>query len=319
MAPADRTDRRRPQTAQTDGANRPHQQKERSAEYREGLYVGYRYFETAGVSVRFPFGFGLSYTTFAYENLEVSDNAVSFVLKNTGERDGAEVAQLYISKNPGQVYRPAKELKGFEKVYLKAGESRRVTILLDDKAFRYYNRKTGRFETETGEYTVLIGASCADIRLRGTIFVQGTGAPAPEEKTAMPSYFSGDIRNVPDAEFAALLGRDIPDGHWSGLLDRNDAICQMYYAKGRVARLVYRILTGMLNKSIKKGKPDLNIMFIYNMPFRGIGKMAGGMCSQEMVDGILKAVNGHFFAGAGQIIAGFFRQQKIRKKAEKMK
>lgn len=293
--------------------------KERNAEYREGLYVGYRYFETAGVSVRFPFGFGLSYTTFAYENLKVADNQVSFVLTNKGKKDGAEIAQLYISRSSEQVYRPAKELKGFEKVYLKAGESKKVTILLDDKAFRYYNKKTGRFEIETGEYSVLVGASCADIRLMETIFVQGTDAPISEDKSVLTSYFSGNIRNVPDEEFAALLGHNIPDGHWSGLLDRNDAICQMYYAKGMAARLVYRILTGMLNKSMKKGKPDLNIMFIYNMPFRGIGKMAGGMCSQEMVDGILKAVNGHFFGGVGQIISGFFRQQKIIKKAKEMK
>lgn len=293
--------------------------KERNAEYREGLYVGYRYFETAGVSVRFPFGFGLSYTTFTYANLEVADNEISFVLTNTGKKDGAEIAQIYISRSSDQVYRPAKELKGFEKVYLKAGESKKVTILLDDKAFRYYNRKTGHFEIETGEYTVLVGASCADIRLKETIFVQGTDTLISEDKAVLGSYFSGNIRKISDQEFAALLGHNIPDGHWSGLLDRNDAICQMYYAKGMAARLVYRILTGMLNKSMEKGKPDLNIMFIYNMPFRGIGKMAGGMCSQEMVDGILKAVNGHFFAGVGQIITGFFRQQKIMKKAKEVK
>ena len=77
-------------------------------------------------------------------------------------------------------------------------------------------------------------------------------------------------------------------------------------------------MTNMLNKSMAKGKPDLNIMFIYNMPFRAIGKMAGGMCSQEMVDGIVKIVNGHFFGGLGQVIGGFFRQRKVMKKANKM-
>lgn len=291
--------------------------KERNAEYREGLYVGYRYFETAGVSIRFPFGFGLSYTTFAYGDLKITKKEVSFVLTNTGKADGAEIAQLYISRKSEQVYRPVKELKGFTKVYLKAGESRKITIPLDDKAFRYYNQKTDCFEVETGEYKVLVGASCADIRLTGTIMVQGTEAPVSEDRSALPSYFSGNIRNISDDEFSALLGHEIPDGHWSGQLDRNDAICQMYYAKGMVARLVYRILTKMLDKSMDKGKPDLNIMFIYNMPFRGIGKMAGGMCSQYMVDGIVKAVNGHFFAGLRQIISGFFRQQKILKKSKR--
>ena len=93
----------------------------------------------------------------------------------------------------------------------------------------------------------------------------------------------------------------------------------MYYAKSILARLVYKVLTGMLNKSIKKGKPDLNITFIYNMPFRGIGKMTGGIVSQYMVDGIVKMVNGRFFAGAGQVISGFFKQRKVLKKANTIK
>lgn len=102
----------------------------------------------------------------------------------------------------------------------------------------------------------------------------------------------------------------------------NDAICQLYYARSLKARLVYKILTGMLNKSIEQGKPDLNIIFIYNMPFRAIGKMAGGMVSQEMCEGIVTIVNGHgiaFFKGLGKLIGGFFRQQKIMKKANSMK
>ena len=152
-----------------------------------------------------------------------------------------------------------------------------------------------------------------------SLSVKGTGAPLPEDAKRLPSYFAGKIEKISDEEFAALLGHEIPQGHWSGELDVNDAICQMYYAKGAVARLAYKILTNMLNKSMKRGKPDLNIMFIYNMPFRGIGNMAGGMCSQYMVEGIVKAVNGHFFSGLGQIISGFFRQRKVAKKANSKK
>lgn len=293
--------------------------KQRNAEYREGLYVGYRYYETVGKAVRFPFGFGLSYTSFAYSDLKVTDKEASFIIKNVGRADGAEAAQLYVSAKCHGVYRPAKELKGFTKVFLKAGEAKRVTIPLDDKAFRYFNTKTNRFEVETGEYEIQIGASCADIRLKDSLFVKGTDAPLPVEAKRLPSYFSGDIRKISDSEFTALLGHPIPDGSWKGELDVNDAICQLYYAKSAVGRLVYKILTGMLNKSMKKGKPDLNIMFIYNMPFRGIGKMAGGMCSQYMVEGIVRAVNGHFFSGLGQIISGFFKQRKVMKKANSKK
>ena len=99
----------------------------------------------------------------------------------------------------------------------------------------------------------------------------------------------------------------------------NDAICQMYYAKSFLARQACKIMTNMLNKSIAKGEPDLNITFIYNMPFRGIAKMAGGMCTMEMTEGILTIVNGHFFKGLGRVIGGFFRSGKKRKAAAAMK
>ncbi len=293
--------------------------KERIDEYREGLFVGYRYFETANVPVRFPFGFGLSYTTFEYSGLTVTDKEATFTLKNTGSMDGAEVAQLYVSKPDGDVFRPVKELKGFAKVFLKAGESKTVSIPLDDKAFRYFNVDTNRFETEGGEWTVMVGASCADIKLSGTVAVQGTGARSPYDKQRFAKYFSGGIKNVSDGEFEALLGRPIPDGHWSGMLGMNDALCQMYYAKGAVGRLAYKILTRLINKSIEKGQPNLNLLFNYNMPFRAIAKMTGGICTMEMAQGILTIVNGHFFKGLGAVIGGFFRSGKKRKAANAMK
>lgn len=293
--------------------------KERNAEYREGLYVGYRYFETVKKPVRFPFGFGLSYTEFAYSGLKVSEKNAVFTLTNTGETDGAEVAQLYVSAKGRGVYRPSKELKGFAKVFLKAGESKEVTIPFDDKAFRYFHVDTGKFEVETGVYQILIGSSCADIRLSGSINIQGTDAPLPENADKLPSYAEGRITRISDEEFRALLGHEIPDGQWSGILDGNDAICQMYYAKSILARLAYRIMKKRLDKSMKKGVPDLNTMFLFNMPFRGIAKMSGGMCSREMADGILKVVNGHLFSGIKVIVRGFFRQRKVLKKAEAMK
>lgn len=289
--------------------------KERNAEYREGLFVGYRYFETAKVPVLFPFGFGLSYTTFEYSDLSVSEKQASFTLKNTGGMDGAEVAQLYVSKPDGGVFRPAKELKGFAKVFLKAGESKKVTISLDDKAFRYFNVDTNKFEVEGGSWTVMIGASCADIKLSGTVEVQGTAAKSPYDKQKFAKYFIGDIKSVSDEEFEALLGRPIPDGHWNGTLEMNDALCQMYYAKSGLARFAYKILTNLINKSIEKGEPNLNLLFNYNMPFRAIAKMTGGICTMEMAEGILTIVNGHFFKGMGAIIGGFARSGKKRKAA----
>ena len=286
--------------------------KERTAEHREGLYIGYRYYDTVGKEVRYPFGYGLSYTTFEYSNISASKDAVTFTIKNTGSVDGAEVAQVYVSCKNSKVYRPKKELKGFTKVFLKAGESKNVTVKLDDKAFRYFNVKTDRWEVETADYEISVAASVSDVKLTQTVRVLGHDAPAPYGE--LPSYQSGHIENVSDAEFEALLGHAIPDGSWSGELTRNDAICQLYYAKSAPARLVYKILTNLKEKAEAKGKPDLNILFIYNMPFRAIGKMAGGMVSDKMVDDIVFLVNGHFWRGLGRIIVDFFKNLSANSK-----
>ena len=289
---------------------------ERNSEYREGLYVGYRYFDTAGIPVLYPFGFGLSYTDFLYSDLEVNGSGISFNITNTGDRDGAEVAQMYVSLKDSGIFRPAKELKGFKKVFLKAGEKKKVQISFDDKTFRYFNVKTNRWETERGEYTVMVGASSADIRLAGSIFKTETTTQVPYNRGELPSYYSGNIENVTDAEYEKLLGRAIPDGKWSGELTINDAICQMYYAKSGLARFAYKILTDKKKKADESGKPDLNILFIYNMPFRAIAKMTAGAVSMEMVNGIVELVNGHFFSGFGKIVGGYFRNSKMNRKYE---
>ena len=139
----------------------------------------------------------------------------------------------------------------------------------------------------------------------------------PYDAEKMPSYFSGIIRDVPDAEFEALLKQPIPDGKWSGELGMNDAICQMYYAKSRLARMIYKILTNLKKKSEDKGKPDLNILFIYNMPFRGIAKMTHGAVSMKMAEGMAEVVNGHFMKGMKKVLGGFFENRKANKEYEK--
>ena len=294
--------------------------KERNSDYRESIFVGYRYFDTAGKAVHYPFGYGLSYTTFAYSDLRINEKGVSFVIKNTGKTDGAEVAQLYVGrKDSSVVFRAAKELKGFRKVFLKAGESKEVTIPFDAKTFRYWNAKKNGWDVESGEYTVSIGASVADIRLSGTIAI-GTGdsCAAPYDAAKIACYFNADIKAVPDDAFAELLGYPVPDGRWGRVLTENDAICQLGNAKSGLARLVFRVLENKKKKADASGKPDLNTLFIYNMPFRAIGKMTGGAVDSKMVDGIVKLVNGHFFGGVGTIVSGYFGNKKANKKYEGM-
>lgn len=277
---------------------------ERNSEYREGIYVGYRYFNTVGKQVYYPFGYGLSYTTFAYDQLEVTDQGCTFTITNTGKRAGAEIAQLYVSMEESRIFRPARELKGFVKVWLEPGESRCLTIPFDEYTFRYWNVKTGKWETEAGTCQILIGSNVENIRLRGEIKTRGTTEDLPYSSREMPCSFSGHIENMPDQEFSLLLGRPIPDGHWSGKLTRNDALCQMYYARSPLARLLYSVLHGAVDQSLKKGVPNLNALFQYNMPFRALAKMTGGVFSMDMVDGLVLLVNGHFLRGLGRLISG---------------
>ncbi|SDA53821.1 beta-glucosidase [Butyrivibrio sp. INlla18] len=297
-------------------AYRYYPSQERTSEYRESLYVGYRYYDTAKVPVLYPFGFGLSYTSFEYSDIKVTDDKVSFTIKNTGSFDGAEVAQLYVGLPGAKVFRPEKELKGFAKVYLKVGESKEVSIAFDDKTFRYWNVKTNKWEVEDGNYQIMIGASSADIKLEANIMKAETTDTMPYDKAELPSYYTGKIESVEASEYTKLLGRSIPDGKWSGKLGPNDAICQMYYAKSGLARFAYNRLTAMKKKADESGKPDLNILFIYNMPFRAMAKMTAGAVSMEMVDGIVELVNGHFFGGLGKIIGGYFRNSKKNKAYE---
>ena len=120
-------------------------------------------------------------------------------------------------------------------------------------------------------------------------------------------YRNANIKNVSDSDFEMVLGRPIPCGNWSGEIEENDAFCQLYYAKSPVARLLYKILTSLKDKSEAKGKPDLNILFIYNMPFRAVAKMSIGLVSKKMTEDIVFIMNGHFWRGLGRLIVDFVK------------
>lgn len=288
---------------------------ESTTEYRESVFAGYRYYSTKGIKTRFPFGFGLSYTSFEYSDLEVGREGVTFTITNTGNAAGSEIVQMYVSLEESEVFRPRLELKGFVKTRLLPGESRRVEIPFDERTFRYYNVRTGSFEVEAGTYSILIGASSEDIRLTGEIRHEGTGAESPYVRSELSSYYSADVDNITDEEFETLLGRKAPRADWdkSLPLTRNDTISQLYYAKSGLARLLHRQLKRMKVKAEEKKRPDLNILYIYNMPFYGLAKMTKGMLSMEMVDSILMIVNGRFMKGLSSLIAGYFRMRRAKK------
>ena len=272
----------------------------RMVQYREGLYVGYRYYQTAGVPVAFPFGYGLSYTSFAYSNLQAASNGVTLTVTNTGKRAGAEIVQLYAAKPGAEVFRPAQELKGFAKVQLQPGESKTVTIPLDDKAFRYWNTRTDSWEVEGGSYELRVGASSADIRLTAVVEVAGTGAPNPYAGKHLPHYTSGKVQSVPDDEWATLLGRPVQQGKVK--IDRNMTLGELNHSRSPLGWLIWLVLTALLNASYKRGKPDLNVLFQYNMPLRALAKMTSGAISMGMVDGIVMELQGFWIIGLVRVI-----------------
>ena len=148
---------------------------ESHVQYSEGVFLGYRHYDRSSTKPLFPFGFGLSYTTFSYSKLSISPESgnlnapitVSFDVKNTGHREGAEVAELYVGDSHASVPRPVKELKGFAKVNLKPGESQRVTLKLDRRAFSFYDVGKKDWNAEPGEFAILVGGSSDKVELCG--------------------------------------------------------------------------------------------------------------------------------------------------------
>ena len=296
----------------------------RTIEYREAYGVGYRYFEKANVAVRFPFGFGLSYTTFEYSNLKIRPDGISFDIKNTGERDGKEVAQLYVGLEESEIIRPVKELKGFAKVELKAGETKTVSIAFDDKTFRYFNTVTNKWEIEKGNYHIYIGSSSQDIVLQGNLEVEGSGAEAPYDKKALPNYATGNLRNIPDQEFEALLGHPIPDGSIPFYkknrikVDYNTTVKELRYSKRWIGRLVGKGVPWFVRVLRKFGNNVLAntlVMGVVHQPLRGWSRFSQGGLRMSQLDGLVMVFNGHFFKG----LHHFFKEGRKYKKIEKQK
>lgn len=287
----------------------------KTVEYREGLYIGYRYFTTAEKAVRFPFGYGMSYTTFAYSDMAADEQGVSLTVTNTGSVAGTEIVQLYVAKKNSELFRPARELKGFARVTLAPGEKQRITLTLDDKAFRFRNVKSNRWEIEGGEYELLVGASVEDIRLCEKISVHGTSTVHPYEDRDLDCYYKGDVLHVSDADFEKLLGHPIPKGKTK--IDRNLTLGELNHARSPLGWLVWLVLTILLDVSYKRGKPDLNILFQYNMPLRALAKMTNGAISMGMVDGIVMELQGFWVLGLVRVIYEAIKNVVLNAQMEK--
>jgi beta-glucosidase len=259
--------------------------------------------------VAFPFGFGLSYTEFAVADLTATPQAATVTVTNIGDRAGAQVVQVYVRREGPGVHRPARTLAGFARVELDPGQSRTVRIPL--ASFRHWDTATGAWQVESGTWTVLAGSHVDDLPLSATVEVEGTVQPRVEDLPE--AYRTGRVAGVSDQDFAALLGHPVPVDAATGPLGINDPLSAMAHAPSPLARFAYRVLAWRRAAADRKGKPDLNILFLLNMPFRAIGKMTGGMVDAAMVEGLLRIVNGHFFSGARVTVGAFFRNRRANR------
>ena len=282
----------------------------RTAEYREGLYVGYRYYDTAGVAVAFPFGFGLSYTEFSYSDARVEETderglprVLSVVVTNEGAMAGAEVVQVYAAKPKHKVFRPAQQLCGFARVELVPGEARRVSVELDAAAMSYWDVQAGEWRVEPGEYELRVASSSRDVRLVVRAGVKGAEAPNPYAGVDVSIYESGLVAGATASQFEALYGKSLPPSR--PRIDQNMTLGELNHGRSPIGWLVWAVMTNMLRDSGRAGSPDLNILFAYNMPLRALAKMTGGLVSLGMVEGMVWELRGLWVVGLARVLVEF--------------
>ena len=273
---------------------------QKHTEYREGIYVGYRYFEKAGKAVRFPFGHGLSYTTFEYSGLEINGREVSVKITNTGDIAGAEVVQLYISAPEGGIHRPKKELRDFAKLELNPGETKTATFILDDRSFAVWQNG---WKIPAGTYTVMVGTSSADIKLSAALDVSG------EVLEDNASGWYKTLEGMPTREdWESLMGHSVPvprepaKGEFT--LDSTPLEMKEHsFIMKLFCKFTEKKVMEMLD--IKdKSDPMFKMMCTMSLdgPMRSSVICAGGTMSENMARGLVDMANGKFTSGLKKLI-----------------
>jgi beta-glucosidase len=286
----------------------------KQAQYREGIYVGYRYYDTTHKDVLFPFGHGLSYTTFAYSDLTLSDPqpdppynlSISLTVRNTGKVDGAEVVQVYISQLNPSVFRPAKELKEFARVFLKAGETRQVSFTLDARSFAVYDPDAFRWVVPGGLYKILVGASSRDIRLEAQVNVNGSAVTS--EPRPVSSWYSSLAGKVTQEDFESLLGKKIePVKPWR----KGEYTLECSFQDMQDSFIVRQIIKG-IERTIGKsfgGVDYTNPTFKMIMssststPLKNLSQLSPGSMPKHITQGIVHLANGRYFKGLISMVA----------------
>ncbi len=287
-----------------------------TAEHRESVYIGYRYYDKAKKDVLFPFGHGLSYTTFEYSDIKVSANeikdtdtlTVSFKIKNTGDVAGAEVAQVYVADKESTIYRPEKELRAFTKVFLAPGEEKEVSFDLCKRAFAFFNVEINDWCVETGEFDILVGASSRDIKLNATVTVNSTvDCKIPDYRAVAPNYYN-DVTAITRDDFAAIYG-ELPceKRDTSKKVDVYCCLDEASHTKwgGRICRLINNIMAKFAG-SPENGDGQMLAAMATQIPIRNFIAMSMGVFTPKMADGLLMILNDGESSAKGlfKILAG---------------
>ena len=285
-----------------------------SVEYRESIYVGYRYYDTVAQDVLFPFGHGLSYTSFAYGNLKLNQAqgesdpvTVTLTVQNTGDVTGKETVQVYVRDVQSTAFRPQKELKGFAKVELNPGEEAEVSIELDRRAFAFYDVDQRAWIVEAGEFEILVGASSRDIRASDVIQL-ASAQKASAAKPELVTYYNYPKGTpVSQSDFEALLGRPVPANLAlsKGSYTINTPVGDM--TDSGIAKLLFGVMKKQIGKMIE-GMEDSPIAILMEammreMPLRSMLMLGGDApLNRGMLDGLVIMINGQFFKGLGALL-----------------
>ncbi len=281
----------------------------RGVEYRESIYVGYRYYDTAQKEVLFPFGFGLSYTQFEYSDLKTNKDSLrdtepltlSFKIKNTGAVSGKEIAQIYVKDLHSTLFRPEKELKGFAKVDLEPGEEKVVHITLDQRAFAFYNVNIKDWQVESGTFEIIIAASSRDLRLTAEVEVISSiqfEEIGKDVKAALITYYNPQEKwSISKESFENLYGREIMPIPVSkkGSYHMNSTTEELRTCF--LGRLFYSLMMWMARSTMKDVDPlqmGMILTGINEMPFRNLKMNSEGRINQKTVDILLHLFNGHY-------------------------
>lgn len=275
----------------------------RNACYKESIFVGYRYYDTFNVDVLFPFGFGLSYTTFSYSDIKIEgefpDLSVSFVIKNTGKVFGSEVAQLYIHHKNPTIFKAKRELKGFEKVHLNPNECKTVTLSLCDRSFSYFNTDVNTWVIENGKYEIQIGSSLKDIHLKESVTYDKNSVDIPVncQSQFIPDYYDRHHPiSISDGNFTQLTGIPIPFAfkRKEELFTINSNITEL--SEVWVGRLLASIAFKQTKKMMPSAVNDEKIMKmvhtgVMESPLRSLVAMSNGALTLSLVQGIISIAN----------------------------